>query len=134
MISKKVITTSVIALFSLMLNIVPALGQNGIIRGFVYEKESGEPVIFTNVFLLKTSYGASTDVNGYFTISRVPDGSYTLIVKDLGYDTLRQAVTIKGSSLVSLKLYLKKASYELKGINVSRSFVRAMLRVRLTPG
>ncbi|MFZ4706220.1 MAG: TonB-dependent receptor [Bacteroidales bacterium] len=138
MISKKVITTSVIALFSLMLNIVPALGQNGIIRGFVYEKESGEPVIFTNVFLLKTSYGASTDVNGYFTISRVPDGSYTLIVKDLGYDTLRQAVTIKGSSLVSLKLYLKKASYELKGINVSaeRDVVRTETRTsvaKITP-
>lgn len=138
MISGKTISTLSIALFCLLLSIAPAFGQNGTIRGFVYEKESGEPVIFTNVYLYKTSYGAATDVNGYFTISRVPDGSYTLVVKNLGYDTLREAITIKGSSLVSLKLYLRKASYELQGISVSaeRDVVRTETRtsvVKITP-
>jgi hypothetical protein len=138
MISRKTVTTSILIIFCFLMSLVPAFSQNGTIRGFVYEKESGEPVIFTNVFLLKTSYGAATDVNGYFTISKVPDGSYTLVVKDLGYDTLRQAVTIKGSNLVSLKLYLKKASYELQGINVSaeRDVVRTETRTsvaKITP-
>jgi hypothetical protein len=136
--SGKLFSTSFIVFFCLLINIMPAHAQNGVIRGFVYEKESGEPVIFTNVFLLKTSYGATTDVNGYFTISRVPDGNYTLVVKDLGYDTLRQAVAIKGPSPVSLKIYLKKASYELQGINVSaeRDVVRTETRTsvaKITP-
>jgi hypothetical protein len=138
MISGKTFSISFIVFSCFLLSIVPTWGQNGTIRGFVYEKESGEPVIFTNVYLLKTSYGAATDVNGYFTISRVPDGSYTLVVKNLGYDTLREAITIKGSSMVSLKLYLRKASYELQGISVSaeRDVVRTETRtsvVKITP-
>ena len=54
--------------------------QSGTVRGFVYEAETGEPVIFTNVYLYKTSIGAVTDVNGYFAITKIPVGQYTLMV------------------------------------------------------
>src|SRR5690606_30528611 len=40
-----------------------AIAQNGKIKGFVYEKSTGEPVLFTSVYLKGTSYGAATDVN-----------------------------------------------------------------------
>jgi len=96
--------------------------QNGTIRGFVYDKETGEPVIFTNVFLNKTSFGAATDANGYFTITRIPDGSYTLMVTYLGFDTLREQVTIKGSTVLTRKLFLEKASYALEGISISAEY------------
>jgi len=96
--------------------------QNGTIRGFVYDKESGEPIIFTNVYLAKTPYGAATDVNGYFTISRIPDGSYSLLVTYLGYDTLREQVQIKNSSVITKKLFLEKASYALEGISISAEY------------
>ncbi len=43
------------------------LAQTGTIRGFVYEKASGEPAIFTAVSLEKTTYGVATDVNGAAT-------------------------------------------------------------------
>ncbi|HJN05063.1 MAG TPA: hypothetical protein QF480_00465, partial [Bacteroidales bacterium] len=42
------------------------VAQQGIIRGFIYEEETGEPAIFCNIVLAGTTYGASTDVNGYF--------------------------------------------------------------------
>ncbi|MBK7028814.1 MAG: carboxypeptidase-like regulatory domain-containing protein [Bacteroidales bacterium] len=93
--------------------------QTGTIRGFVYDKETGEPIIFTNVYLFKTPYGASTDVNGYFTISRVPDGNYSLLVTYLGFDTLREQVLIKGNTVITKKLFLSKASYALEGISIS---------------
>ncbi len=96
--------------------------QNGTIRGFVYDKETGEPVIFTNVYLNKTSFGAATDANGYFTITRIPDGSYTLMVTYLGFDTLREQVTIKGSTVLTRKLFLEKASYALEGISISAEY------------
>ena len=54
--------------------------QNGTIRGFVYDKSSGEPVMFCNVFLQGTTIGAPTDVNGMYNITRVTAGSYNLIV------------------------------------------------------
>ncbi|MBM3936463.1 MAG: carboxypeptidase-like regulatory domain-containing protein, partial [Sphingomonadales bacterium] len=46
-----------------------ATGQgSGTVRGTVLDKSSGEPILFTNVFLAGTTIGASTDVNGFFTI------------------------------------------------------------------
>lgn len=119
MIFRKFTTYLFLILICSLLSMVPASGQNGTIRGFVYEKESGEPVIFTNIYLAKTSYGAVTDVNGYFTISRIPDGNYKLKVSYLGYDTLSEAITIKGSNLISRKIYLKKASFTIKGVEIS---------------
>ncbi len=72
------------AALSLLLSIT-AYAQTGTIRGFVYDKASGEPIIFTNVVLKGTTTGAATDVNGYFSITKVPVGPQTLRVTYLGY-------------------------------------------------
>ena len=95
------------------------IGQTGTIRGFVYETETGEPVIFTNVYLYKTSYGAATDINGYFAITKIPPGNYTLMVTYLGFDTLTISVSLKANDLLSKKLYLKKGSFTLNEISIS---------------
>lgn len=114
------------------------LAQEGTIRGFVYEQETGEPVIFTNVYLQKTTYGAATDVNGYFVISKIPPGSYTLMVTYLGYDTLQMIVDVRENEIISKKLYLEKASYTLELIQISaeREEARTETRtsvVKITP-
>jgi hypothetical protein len=96
-----------------------AFSQQGTIRGFVYEKENGEPALFTSVYLLHTTYGAATDINGYFTITKVPDGDYTLVVTYLGFDTLKENVSISGSTVLSKKYYLTKAAYILQGVSIS---------------
>ncbi|MGA3014183.1 MAG: TonB-dependent receptor, partial [Bacteroidales bacterium] len=93
--------------------------QTGIIRGFVYETESGEPVIFTNVYLYKTSIGAATDVNGYFSIMKIPPGTYTLMVSNMGFDTLQIPITIKSNDLLTKKLFLKKSTYTLGEVSIS---------------
>ena len=46
--------------------------QTGTLKGFVLDKESGEPCMFANVSIPteKINLGASTDVNGYFSIPK----------------------------------------------------------------
>ncbi len=115
-----------------------AYAQQGTIRGFVYEKETGEPVLFTSVYLLSTNYGAATDINGLFTISKIPDGKYTLIITYLGFDTLTENITISGGNVVSKQYYLTKASYALEGVNITaeHSELRSETRtsvVKVTP-
>ncbi len=95
------------------------LAQTGSIRGFVYEKKTGEPVIFTSVYLFKSTYGGVTDVNGYFVISQIPPGEYTLMVTSIGYDTLSEKITVDKGAILTKKLYLDKATYVLKGAQVS---------------
>ena len=95
--------------------------NNGIIRGFVYEKENGEPVLFTNVYLYKTTLGATTDQNGFFTISKIPAGDYTLMVTYIGFDTLRIPIRVNKNDLFTKKLYLNKSTFELMEVSVSAS-------------
>ncbi len=107
-------------IFCLTLALTVSLSaQNGSIRGFVYEKKTGEPVIYTNVYLFKTTYGAVTDVNGYFLIAGIPPGQYTLMVTYLGYDTLREVITIKAGDMLTRKLFLEPMNIVLKGAQIS---------------
>lgn len=117
---------------------VSVYAQNGTVRGFVYEENTGEPVIFTNVYLQGTTYGAATDVNGYFAISQIPPGDYTLMVTYLGFDTLQEKITIQADQIISRNLYLSQASYMLQQVQVSaeREEARSETRtsvVKITP-
>ncbi|MEI8048211.1 MAG: TonB-dependent receptor [Bacteroidota bacterium] len=96
-----------------------AYSQQGMVRGFVYEKESGEPALFTSVYLAGTTMGAVTDINGYFTLTKVPDGNYLLVVTFIGFDTLKENISISGSTVLTKKYYLDKAAILLQGVSIS---------------
>lgn len=117
-------------LISLLLNSQTAHAQSANIRGFVYEKGSGEPVIFTNVYLLGTAIGATTDVNGYFSITKVPAGNYTLTVTYIGCDTLKLPIEVKGSEIITKKLFLAKSSVKLRDVVISAEKQEAVTTVR----
>ncbi len=93
--------------------------QTGSIRGFLYDKSNGEPVLFTPVFLKGTQLGGTTDVNGFYTIGKIPAGSYTLTVSVMGYDTLLIPVQVEANQVLTKQLYVSKATVNLKGIEVS---------------
>lgn len=96
-----------------------SFAQTGTVRGFVYDKQSGEPMIFTNVFLEGTQIGASTDVNGYYSISKVPPGDYALVVTALGYEKLLENITVKSGQIINKKLYISTAAQELATFDIS---------------
>ena len=95
------------------------LAQTGTIRGFVYEKETGEPVIFINVYFKGTSIGAATDVNGYYVISRIPPGDYTLLVTSMGHDTVQMPLTIKANDVITRNIYLDASALQLEGVQIT---------------
>ena len=116
---RTILLTLLVSLFMIMTTSRPARSQNATVRGFVYEQESGEPVIFTNVYFAKTSIGATTDENGYFAITKIPAGDYILMVTYVGFDTLQMPLSIKAGDIITKKLYLTKASVTLSEVNVS---------------
>lgn len=121
MTSRNLLFLSLLSLILLFSSFSGASAQTGIIRGFVYEKDNGEPVLYTNVYLYKTTLGATTDQNGFFTISKIPSGSYTLMVTYIGFDTLKIPITVNKNDLFTKKLYLSKSTVELMEVSVSAS-------------
>lgn len=91
----------------------------GDIRGFIYEQETSEPSIYTSVFLKGTKYGTQTNLDGYFSLTKIVPGDYTLLVTSIGFDTIAVQVTVKGNDIQTKKLYLKKSVIEFREVEVS---------------
>ncbi|NNF02283.1 MAG: TonB-dependent receptor, partial [Bacteroidia bacterium] len=109
-----------------------AAAQSGSVRGFVYDKDSGEPLIFTSVFLTGTTIGAATDVNGYYSITKIPPGTYLLSSNPIGYDSLSVSITVKDGDLLTRQLYLKKGTYEIDAVEISAEKQAAKTDVKMS--
>ncbi|MFN7313375.1 MAG: TonB-dependent receptor [Bacteroidota bacterium] len=92
--------------------------QSGEVRGFVYDKENGEPIIFTNVFIQELMIGKATDINGFFAITKLTPGVYSLKCVALGYDTASVKITITAGKITTQNLFVKKTSVKLEEVNV----------------
>ena len=118
--------------FVLFLLSLYAFTQSGTVRGFVYDQENGEPIIFTNVYFKGTTMGAATDVNGFFTITNVPPGDYTIMVTAIGYDSLQENISVKKDEIVTKKLYIKTGAVQLDEVNISAQSEEAKTQVQMS--
>ncbi|MBA2423249.1 MAG: TonB-dependent receptor [Chitinophagales bacterium] len=96
-----------------------SFGQNSVIRGLVFDKDDGEPVIYTNVILRGTTMGSQSDEDGIFNIANVPAGSYTIFCTQLGYDTVQIQVNIRPNEISNQKIFLTRSAIELENININ---------------
>ncbi len=102
-----------------------AFAQDNTIKGFVYEESTGEPMMFTNVYLKGTTFGGSTNENGYFNINRIPDGRYTLLITSVGYDTVSETFTLAKGESISRKYFLKETSQQLETVTITADKIEA---------
>lgn len=70
-----------------------------------------------NVMIPDLNKGSVTNANGKFELKNIPEGSYTMKVTYLGFETIEQQVEVSGH--LKLSFQLKEASYMLDGIMVS---------------
>lgn len=121
-----------IALFLVLFLYQSAIAQTGEVRGFVYQEKTGEPSIFTNVQLKGTRYGAKTDVNGFYSITKIPEGQYTLIACFLGFDTAKIDLNIQAGKKLSKNLYIKESAINLKSVDVNAERISALTDVKIS--
>ena len=117
-------------LLSILLLTTTAFSQNGNIRGFVYDKNSGEPIMFCNVFLKGTTIGAPTDINGMYNISKVAVGDYTIMVTYIGYDTSTVNITLRAGKILSQNLEISESSVQLSEVRISAERAAMKTEVR----
>lgn len=109
---------SILSSLFLLISCLSLLSQDGVIRGFVFDKESGEPVIFTNVILEGSTQGATTDIDGFYAIPKVAYGSYTLVCSYVGYETSRIEITL-GEKVLNQNINLSPSSTQLGTVTIS---------------
>lgn len=102
-----------------LLSAMSAHAQLAELRGFVYDSETGEPLMFANVYFKGTTTGVNSDMDGFYSLSRVKPGRYTLQVTTIGYDTFSQEIVLMEGEIKTRNIYLQSSNYQLREVEIS---------------
>lgn len=84
-----------LSLFLLLIFFNDLYSHHKTIKGRVLIKNGSEnPVVGASVRLANTVLGAYTNRDGYFTIKRVPDGKFTIIISAVGMKTIQDTIEL----------------------------------------
>jgi Fe(3+) dicitrate transport protein len=107
--------------FWLLLGVVlDVQAQYGRVQGVVYN-ETGEPLPGTHVYIEGTSQGSVTDADGRFLLERVPAGEQVVVVRRVGYETLRERVRLAAGVTETVRFVLKEQPIDLDAVVVRRT-------------
>lgn len=86
-----------------------ALAQTGKISGKISDADSTISLSGVSVYLKGTTFGTSTNGNGFYQIQNIPEGTYELIISSIGYTTVKQQTTINSGDNILLNFNLKES-------------------------
>ena len=98
--------------------------NNGSVYGFVTDSSNGEALIGANVFITDLALGMATDVNGYYVLQEIPQGSYEVSVSYVGYKILRQKIDISDGQSVKLDLVLREEVVSFSEVEVTAEKIK----------
>ena len=93
--------------------------SQGTVKGFIQSTSSGEAIIFASVSLEGTSYGVITDVSGFYSLSKIPEGEYSLVVSSMEYENIKETIYIKSGKVLTKSYLLDDGVVQLGGAEVS---------------
>ena len=108
-----------IALFTLFALVFgpQLMAQGSILRGSVVDDE-GEPVIGANVVIEELKTGAATNLEGFFSIPRLPKGTFRYRVTYVGMDTASAEVALSGSGTKTIAIKMRVSSTQLDAVQI----------------
>ena len=102
--------------------LVTVSAQKGTVRGNIFDKDTGEPVIYANVYLDGTTTGTNSDVNGFFTLTDVAVGEYILVASFIGFDCFSEELELAIARFVA-----RSKKIEMRVLVIDLGFGRVMV-------
>jgi TonB-dependent receptor len=134
----------IIQLISLAINTVYAQ-STGKISGKITDKNTGEALIGATVLIQGSTKGAAADVNGGYLLAGIAPGTYTLLVRYVGYETkaisqieikpdlvTRLDINLTASQSHALNEVVVKATYKQE--SVSALYIQQKSRAQISDG
>ncbi|MFU8812435.1 MAG: TonB-dependent receptor, partial [Balneolaceae bacterium] len=83
-----------------------AAGQQAqeVAHGWVVSAADDEPIPGATVVVDETARGVATDLEGFFEIRDMPSGTYTLIIRAVGYQPLTRTITLPLADALQIQL------------------------------
>jgi len=94
--------------------------ETGIVRGFVSDSSTTEPVPFANVTIKGTRIGGTTTLRGYYLLPAVPEGKHVLVISCIGYRSREIPVDVRVGEITQADVSLVPGAIELEELVVIR--------------
>jgi Fe(3+) dicitrate transport protein len=112
-----------------IISISLSLGQTGVIEGVISQSDTLNSIPGVSVYLEKTSLGAATNGNGFFRISKVPQGEYTLVVSAIGYTAQKQNVKVEEGTTLTLNYSVEESISTLSEVTVMTGGIKGLKEI-----
>ena len=89
------------------------------IKGTLTDNETGEAIPFATVSLDGTRHAIPSDINGFFIINKIHEGTYILKIHLTGYEDYSDSITVAKGQTVVRNISLKPTSQLLSTVTVS---------------
>jgi outer membrane receptor for ferrienterochelin and colicins len=105
----------------------PVVAQNtASLSGIVTDSRDGDPLAGANVLLLNpatgaTQTGVATDARGHFSMQNVTAGSYTLVVRYIGYQEYRMPLSLSAGESRTVSVALNQSGLTLDQLVITAS-------------
>jgi len=97
-----------------------SLAQSNIkIEGHIYDQDDGNPIPRATVRIENTNYKCRTDDLGYFSLEKIPVGTFSLKISSPGYESqMISPVAVNEDVATRIDVQLQKKTYLLPGVEV----------------
>lgn len=95
-----------------------AAQENASVNGYITDSQTGETLLMANIALMEINRGTSSNTSGYYTITNIPPGSYTLAASYIGYRRFEQEIELEAGENLRLDIELIPESVEMEAIYV----------------
>lgn len=115
----------------LLANESTLMSDNSLVSGFVYDKETREPLPGATVLLEDTKIGTLTNKSGFFALNDIKPGKYKLIITFTGYERYIEQINIEKKSSIRGDFYLtpKAVITEVIAVEAEREIERREITI-----
>ena len=106
-------------------------GTDANIYGHVVDAKSGEHVPYAIIHVKGTTIATTTNMTGHFFLKNLPEGTFTIEAKYMGYTTMSKMVTTKKNTSKELNFNLSPSDLSLDEVVVSAN--RSETKRRMAP-
>lgn len=92
--------------------------QQASVSGYITDASTGETLISANVAFAGSRTGTSSNTLGYFSLTGIAPGQYTLVCTYIGYERFEQTISLEEGENLRLDIELQPKNVSLEEITV----------------